>query len=219
MIYTKNSELREHVLQNIRNTVTKNREGIHLSDCIYCIRKAYFRKMEIAPPASDKTCLLWCTGYAFQAYLFPLDIEATVIVDGISCTPDITRGIEVKSTRLSLAKFDPAEQEAYNRQILGYCKALHVLDYDLVVMFVAGDYKPPFPSLDCWHIEATEEEVENNWNLVKGNADTIRWSLQMGVVPQPTCMDWEWEHCECIDLCQDTLCYRRKYLGKAKGGK
>lgn len=216
MIITKNPKLREEIYNNIRATVTKERTGIHLSDLIYCSRKAYFRKLGLAPPPSNELCVLWMTGYAFQTYMFPHDEEVPVLVDGINCTPDIPSGIEVKSTRMSSKKFDLDKVTQYKRQILGYCKALNKLEYDLVVLFVCGNYAPPFPDVDCWHIQTTQEEVDANWDEVLQRAVKLQLALDNQVPPEPDCMDWEWEYCENVESCKDTQCWQKKLL---KGGK
>ena len=216
MEITKNPELRNRIYNNIRETVTTDRSGIHLSDLIYCSRKAYFRKLGLAPPPSDELCTLWMTGFAFQAYMFPKDKEIPVVIDSINCTPDLPSGIEVKSTRASLRKFDLNNVTQYKRQILGYCKALGKLEYDLVVLFVCGDYAPPFPKVDCWHIVTTQEEVDANWNECLLRATKILIALEKKEPPEPDCMDWEFEYCENIDMCQDTVCWRKKQM---KGGK
>ena len=216
MLVTKNEQLRTQVLDSIRETILKERSGVHLSELIYCPRKAYFRRIGLAPKPDDNLCILWMTGYAFQAYMFPKDEEITEILDGISCTPDIHRGIEVKSTRRSSKYFDFADQESWKVQILGYCKVLGKLEYDLVVFFVCGNYAPPFPTLECWHIVATQEEVDETWAIALRRKDNLILSLLQNVLPQPDCFDWEWEYCECIDQCQDAPCYRKKQL---KGNK
>lgn len=221
MIITKNDELRAQIYHNIKESVAQERSGIHLSDCIYCSRKAYFRKRGMAPPPSDELCVLWMTGYAFQAFMFPKDEEIPIQVDGINCTPDIPSGIEVKSTRSSMKKFDLDDTEQYKRQILGYCKALNQLEYDLVVLFVCGNYAPPFPDIDCWHIVASQEEVDANWSEVLQRAVSIQLALDRQEPPAPDCMTWEWEYCENVELCQDTNCWTKKQLAgtKKKGGK
>ena len=113
-------------------------------------------------------------------------------------------------------RFDVDNVVQYKRQILGYCKALGKLEYDLVVLFVMGNYAPPFPDIDCWHIVTTEEEVDANWNECLQRALKIEIALQSSIPPEPDCMDWEWEYCKNIEFCQDTQCWRKNQL---KGGK
>ena len=52
MIILHNPDMRQQIYDNIRETIVKPREGIHLSDLIYCPRKAYFRKMALSPSPS-----------------------------------------------------------------------------------------------------------------------------------------------------------------------
>lgn len=212
MIILKNSEMKEIIYNNIRATMTKERTGIHLSDLIYCIRKPYFRKMGLSSLPSNELCVLWMTGYAFQAYMFPLDEEITIQVDGINCTPDILSGIEVKSTRQSSRKFSLEDMGHWKRQILGYCKALNKLEYDLVVLFLMGNYAPPFPDIDCWHIGTTVEEVEDNWQEILTKRNILEEALKIGIPPEPDCEDWEWSYCENIGMCPDTVCWRKMEL-------
>lgn len=212
MIITKNPDLQAKVYQNIRESMVKDRQGMHLSDLIYCNRKAYFKKKGLAPVPSDELCMLWMTGYAFQAYMFPSDKEVTTVVDGVNCTPDIPSGIEVKSTRQSAGRFTVESMEHWKRQILGYCKSLGLLEYDLVVMFVCGNYKPPFPSMDCWHISVSQDEVDNNWALVQVKKAILEKALVDNVPPFPDCENWEWEYCEFIGNCPNTQCSRKRQL-------
>jgi len=211
-----NPELRNIVYDNIRETAVEERTGIHLSDLIYCSRKAWFRKMGMSPPPTDDQCLLFLTGYAFQAYMFSKEEEVVVLVDGINCTPDVMSGIEVKSTRQSLRNFNLEESKGWKKQILGYCKALNTLEYDLVVMFVCGDYKPPFPKLECYHIVTTQEEVDRNWTVMLVRKDVLEESLDLTLIPSPDCEEWEWQYCENIKMCQDTACWRKKLIKERK---
>lgn len=202
--------LEEQVFNNIRSIVDVPRDGIHLSDLIYCSRKAYFRKKGLAPTPSKELCLLWLTGYAFQAYMFPADKEQTFLIDGVDCTPDIPSGIEVKSTRQSYKYFDLLTNVHWKRQILGYCKALNKTHYSLVVMFVCGNYAPPFPDIQCFAIQTTQEEIDANWGMVLNQKKKLVEALEQNIPPEPDCEDWEWEYCDCIDLCPDTVCANKK---------
>jgi hypothetical protein len=370
MIVTKNDILRTQVLDTIRNRMVQEREGIHLSDLIYCSRKAYWKKQHMQPTPGNDLCILWMTGYAFQEYMFSpkrFDIthpresfmawsivfegcislgkgttkhisqitgeekeyitlvpmvqlsntqynlldsfqklvgyghvekngstksgapywswevksmeevkrvceemlpylpskrkqaelliefctirlekpkervdreeqifqemrslnekgkfrynsngETEVILDGISCTPDIFSGIEVKSTRQSSKYFDLHENQAWQIQILGYCKVLNKLEYDLTVLFLMNNYAPPFPAVDCWHISTTQEEVDANWNMVTNRRDILIQSLLENKPPEPDCFNWEYEYCDFIDLCPDTECFRKRQLKPKK---
>lgn len=212
MKVSENNSLTVDVLNNIKETVLADREGIHLSDLIYCIRKPFWKNKGLTPKPTTDQAVLWLTGFAFQAYMFPHDEEVTNVVEGIYCTPDIPSGIEVKSTRMSAGKFNPEDMNHWIRQMMGYCYVLEKTEYDLVVMFVCGDYKPPFPSIKSYHFEFTTEEIIDNWNMITDNRDKLLQAYATDTPPEPNPSDWEWQYCECIDNCPDTECYRKKQL-------
>lgn len=222
MEVTENTELKLRILNSIKGAVSGDREGIHLSDTIYCLRKAYWRKLGLNPEPTEQQIMLWVSGYAFQAYMFPLEDEIPQLLDGIHCTPDIQSGIEVKSTRQSSGKFDLLSNKAWIRQILGYCKVLDKTEYDLAVLFICGDYRPPFPTLGCFHITATQDEIDTNWLRSLIQAERLRKSLERGIPPDESICDtepWEWEYCENIELCEGTACWGKLQLRKSKRGR
>lgn len=52
-------------------------------------------------------------------------------------------------------------------QCKGYCKGLNVRVAYLHVLFVCGNYKYPIkPQLKVWRIEFTQEEIDDNWELL-----------------------------------------------------
>jgi hypothetical protein len=213
MNFTVNDKLTQDVYKGIYDRIVKDRSGIHVSDLCLCLRKTYFRKMKMAPAPTKEQSLLWATGFAIQQYLYPSP-EVTLTVDGIDCTPDIALpGIEVKSTRKSMKKFTPDEYDHWTVQILAYCKAMNILEYDLLVFFVCGNYAPPFPDLGAWHGVTTQEEVDQNWQNLLMKKFFLEAAFNKQRPPELACnYSWEWEYCECIELCQDTDCYKRKKL-------
>lgn len=140
MIWIPNPELVQQIYNKIAERIVKERKGIHLSDLDLCLMKSYHRKMGYSPPPSPQQLCLYISGFAFQEYLFKNSNEQEIVVDGVSCTPDVLPGIEVKSTRASMKKFKPEDMDHWVRRILGYCKALNRTEFDLVVFFTAGDY-------------------------------------------------------------------------------
>jgi len=52
-------------------------------------------------------------------------------------------------------------------QIKGYCKGLNTRFAMLHGLFLCGDYSMPIqPKLKCWQIEFTQEEIDENWDLI-----------------------------------------------------
>ena len=201
-----NTQLYDTILNSLRDKF-KDRQGIHLSDLIFCLRKAYFRKMLESPPATEEQLMLFATGFAFQSWMFPGQ-EKEYELDGIKCSPD-AHGIEFKTTRASIAKFNVWDMEHWLRQIKGYCKVLELIEFDLVVLFLMGSYKPPFPTLGTpFHLIFTQQEINDNWAYMLNRKSILEYALTMSIPPvQHTEMDWEGKFCAHKELqCKDFNC-------------
>jgi len=190
------------------------REGIHLSDLLYCNYKSYYRKKGLTPPLSDEQVLLFMTGYAFQYFLFPKNEEKTYEKDGIICSPDVEDEYiaeikmplaEVKSTRMNMSKFRVEDNQHYIEQCAGYCARKGVLSCDLIVFFVMGNYAPPFPNTKIFEINFTEEELKNYWLEFLRRKDVLEEALKNDTLPNPHFgYDWECQKNRCE--VRDTLC-------------
>lgn len=98
-----------------------------------------------------------------------------IFLDGMYLSPDYLdvenqRGIETKATAKSSDKF--AQPEIHFRrwiqQVMAYAYALGVLEYDLIVFFLAGNYRPPFPQIGgnppkVLRIRFEGHELTENW--------------------------------------------------------
>lgn len=75
---------------------------------------------------------------------------------------------EVKLTYKSTKTVGDLEtQWMWVSQCKGYCKGLNTLVAYLHVLFVCGNYKFPInPQLKVWRIEFTQEEIDDNWELM-----------------------------------------------------
>ncbi len=56
-------------------------------------------------------------------------------------------------------------------QIMLYCYASNLNVARLYVLFVNDDYAPPHPVLLAWEIRFTDEELEEEWNIIMRNAN------------------------------------------------
>ena len=206
MDWTYNEALREDIVNRVR-TRFGNREGIHLSDLTLCLRKPYFRKKGLSPSISDEQVLLYISGFGLQGQLFPLNGE-TYSLDDIKCTPDYIGPnkelIEIKSTRASSAKFHLEDMAHWLMQVVGYMKVIGVLEADLAVFFITGNYHPPFPSLDVWTLKASKSEVEANWREILKRKAVLEKALKDDKAPLTEwTQTWEYRYCENQKLCPD----------------
>ncbi len=202
------------------------REGIHLSDLLFCNYKSYYRKKGLTAPLSDEQVLLFMTGYAFQYFLFPKKTycdtgkEKTYEKDGIICSPDVEDEYiteikmplaEVKSTRMNMSKFRVEDNQHYIEQCAGYCCVKEVLSCDLIVFFVMGNYAPPFPNTKIFEINFTEEELEDYWEEFLRRKDVLEEALKNDTLPDPH-FGYDWE-------CQKNRCEVRATFCPKYGGK
>lgn len=203
------------------------REGMHLSDLLFCNYKTYYRKKGLTAPLSDEQVLLFMTGYAFQYFLFPKNDEKTYEKDGIICSPDVEDEYlwtsdchpmgfklplaEVKSTRMNMNKFRVEDNPHYIEQCAGYCCVKEVLSCDLIVFFVMGNYAPPFPNAKIFEINFTEEELADYWKEFLRRKDVLEVALKNDTLPDPH-FGYEWE-------CQKNRCEVRDTLCPKYGGK
>lgn len=115
-----------------------------------------------------------------------------MLVDGVYMTPDgesldviitqrTSRGVtkskgkrihEIKCTYKSTNTVGETEEDLHKQwlwmsQLKGYCRAAKTLYAKLHVLFVCGDYKFPIsPQLKVYEIEFSEQELEENWQLM-----------------------------------------------------
>jgi hypothetical protein len=88
MEITPDLEAKKEILRRMATTEFQDRRGIHQSDLVFCLNKAYLRR--VAPvPAKEHEILRWGRGIASQRWLTQkLEDAPTIEVDGIQVTPD-----------------------------------------------------------------------------------------------------------------------------------
>jgi hypothetical protein len=142
-------------------------------------------------------------GLAWEQYYIPevlgptlnvVDHPGEMEVDGIYMTHDgesvdviITDFVshwgliihEVKATYKSVKTVgDMSQQWMWLTQCKAYCKGRGTRVAMMHVLFLCGDYKFPItPQLRCWQIEFTQEEIDENWELM---TDYVRHKNQEG---------------------------------------
>lgn len=181
------------------------RESVHVSDLLYCLRKAWYNKArqcwgeeeEDASPGSE---LNFALGNAVQAWILRSkvgDPESVFLWEGIQCSPDlmdagniITNGEELvgvfptefKTTRTSSNK--PLEKSPhYIQQIMSYMLATGSKTGKLILFHVNGDYKAPEPNLRVYYVVPTSEELAEWGETLKRRAALLREAMQTNVEP------------------------------------
>lgn len=210
-----NPEIEKYALDHLANlyNIRKQREGIHLSTIVYCLTSSYFDFTEYIQP-TDEEVMLFALGYGLQDVLTPQEAEAPVFQkDGIIYSPDFLLKVddtyfEIKTTRMSSNK--PELPETWIEYIMGGCYIRDINEYELVIFFMMGNWKPPFPKLRAETLRFTDEELQENWYRIIRRRNVLVDALTDKKPPTPKqfCKDWECPliitkgHCRYAAVCQ-----------------
>lgn len=198
-------------LYNIREV----REPNHLSSYVYCQTRGFFDQKGMIEPTDDEA-MLFAIGYGLQDVLTPKDMATPVYsYDGIIYRPDMSltstfiereveQLIELKTTRRS-AKYHATDlPETWLDYMMGGCKIRGTKEYDLVVLYICGNYSPPFPLLYAETIIFAEQEIEENWQKLLGRKRILDDALRTDIPPTPFehCYEWECRFCRYKLVCE-----------------
>lgn len=103
-------------------------------------------------------------------------------VDNIHCTPDLldlARQIlvEWKCTWRSSRRCERIEEDFWEWfvQIKAYLRCVCLLQAELCVYFVNGDYRDSGPQVKIFFLEFTQREIDENWNMLFNHAKRRGW--------------------------------------------
>lgn len=109
-----------------------------------------------------------------------LEPQGELCLDNIYLTPDARnlqdrRGEEYKASWSSMMKIRDflGNFRRWYWQIGCYAKVMEVVDYDLFVFWVNGDWKPPFPQIGIYRLKFEQEEVDRIWDMVRRGRDDM----------------------------------------------
>lgn len=209
MIRQDNPELRRKVLNHLADLykIREIREPNHLSSYITCRTKSFLNQKGATEP-TDEEIMLFVTGYGLQDVLTPKDAEVpTMVKHGIIYSPDMILSVrlsEIKTTRRSAKNHAEALPETWMDYMLGGCYMMECNEYDLIVLYLMGNYAPPFPEIICDTIVFEKEEIEENWKKILQHKEALDTALATGKAPTPYqhCYDWECKYCRHKMLCE-----------------
>jgi len=210
-----NPELSRKILDHLANLykIKEVREPNHLSSYVYCRTKGFLDQKQAIEP-TDEEVMLFALGYGLQDVLTPKDAAAELHeFEGIIYRPDMTmtrgeveRLQELKTTRRSAKKHyvDDEIPVTWLAYMMGGCKIRQTNQYDLIVLYMMGNYSPPFPQLytDTFYFE--NKEIEDNWTVIKYNKAVLDNALVENKPPTPFihCYDWECKNCRYKLICE-----------------
>lgn len=79
------------------------------------------------------------------------------------------------------------------------------LEYDLIILYMMGNYSPPFPDIYAETELFELPEITDNWNnKIMPNKAVLDEALATGVPPEPfkNCYDFECRYCRYKLVCE-----------------
>ncbi len=186
--------------------VAPRAEGLHVSDLIYCRRKAWYRARARAADANYEeydtdTLVMFLLGHGYHALLEQGVDERRVVLDfaGVQVHGTIDGEVrpdgsphEFKTTRMSLGKKAITDVQHYIEQVASYCLGLGANHGQLSVVYINGNYKPPKPTIRTYDLEFTTNELQAwSWELER----RALYLLSDVPPPLPCHRTWECGYC------------------------
>ena len=220
-----NPELKRKLLDHLAGLykIKEVREPNHLSSYISCRTRTFLDQKQTTEP-TDEEVMLFALGYGLQDVLTPKESQAKLYnFEGIIYRPDMSfevshaevdKLLELKTTRKS-AKYHYMEDsvpETWLAYMQGGCKIVGTRQYDLAVLYMMGNYSPPFPQLYTDTFYFDQVEIDGNWQVIQANKAVLDRALETGVIPTPFqhCHEWECKFCRYKLMCETIV--------KASGG-
>lgn len=73
------------------------------------------------------------------------------------------------------SNYNPADNWRWMTQIKSYLWAMKACVCHLYVLYINGDYRPPTPKYLQYRVSFTQQEKEENWNMIMNHAKHKGW--------------------------------------------
>ena len=172
--------------------LSMSREGIHTTDCLYCLRKAFWNKTNPLLPTPQET-MYYLSGLGLQAALLKSFSSLPISVDGIWMSADYTDNntlLELKTTMIGRKRLDAYDfPEGWIKQIMAYCYGYKRNSAVLLVVTLLRR------ELLSYVLTFTDKELEENWEMIKHRAAELQDCLDSSKVPMSKGFDFECPEC------------------------
>ena len=211
-VATDDEGTRAFIMERLRERLTGTpREGVHVSDLLYCLLKQWAKKKLESLPRNvleedeDEQLLMWVVGRSHEDIFGKgMQVKDPIERDGIVGSIDRWSGIpvEIKSTRAS-AKKDIMEMPHYVAQVAAYCYGHNQTECTVIVFHVMGDYyhqtregkaekAGPSAKLKVYHLEFEKEMLAEWWDELLRRKAILEGDEKPEVDDMYSPM-WEWE--------------------------
>ena len=113
---------------------------------------------------------------------------------------------EIKTTRKS-AKYHYMEDSlplTWLEYMMAGCYMTGSTEYDLIILYMMGNYSPPFPQIYAETIQFEPVEIAANWKDILLHKGILDAAIKSGNPPEPykNCYDWECKYCRYKLVCE-----------------
>jgi len=184
----------DEILSQLSNDygLSMQREGIHVTDVIYCPRKAFWNKTDPLSSNIQET-MYYLTGLGLQDALIKSFPAVPITVDGIWMSPDYYRDgilMELKTTMMGQKRLDAFDfPEGWIKQLKAYCYGYKVNKALLIIITLIRR------ELLTYVLSFTDEELIMNWIRLLVRATKLKTCLEMNSIPLEKGFDFECNNC------------------------
>ena len=193
MRIVENPEIERYVLDRLKSVRTD--KHVHVTDLIYCLRKAWYRIKGVEPMIDDSSIIATGFGRGMHDILevAPLK-EIPVEKDGIYGSIDMIadRVTEIKTTRYRLDIKEP-----WIKQIMSYLYMKGETEADVIVVDVARK------KVKGYRIIFDNDELERHWRWMINRKRELEMYLEKDEPPPSTPVySWECDFCPYRHVCK-----------------
>lgn len=204
MDWKENPQLADRLLDIIAEDMKLDKPLPHVTELIYCLTRSYHDRFDYIP-LSPKEVVLFSIGVELgKSMVRSHRQEVDGVLDGIHYSIDFMdpeggaesamlggRLGEVKSTRMAPKKLPADFPTTWMKQLLSYmmCQGDTQAVYSVIYLQPA--------LFKTWEVEATQQEVDDNWDWMKERHATYMDFIGDGEVPTPFTYNESWECKNC----------------------
>lgn len=190
-----NPEFRRRILEHI--TPPRRDDGkIHVSDLLYCLRKAYYEKTDPLPP-TDKQKMYFARGLGLQVVLWG-DDEPPGECEGISYSIDrLNEGMVEELKTTNLKSFKPTDSWLHQVKAYCYCTGTTKCNFGVFSLSITEIYGKT--------LVFTSEEIQETWTMILSHRDILDAALKNSILPAGV-MDMKEEKWQCKECAYRLRC-------------
>lgn len=205
---SRDREMEERFLKDLEEKMRSEDEErlkeIHVSDIVYCLKKAYYRRKGLKGVETKESLMIKSIGkghhHAYEVlkgYLKETEVKRYGVVGHVDMMGDVP--VELKTTRKKISSFLDIP-ENYLRQIAYYCIMTDTTQAYLIYIYITRPDVKVF-KLDYTHVlERYRSEFFGRLNRLKEAIENDDPKILIG-----TNYEWECQNCPFRSICRGDM--------------